>query len=373
MIKASMLLIFLCSIVSATEVQTAEKKELLIASINAHNLFDTEKDEGKDDWTYLSKNTPGKAEYCETIKNSYYRKSCKETNWNERRLKRKLISLRKLIKKGFERKPDIIALQEVENENVVKMLADFVGYDYHYVTDSADRRGIDVAILMNKVEGVEILNSIEHEVKGDFLVKPTRNVLELTLQVGEKKLSVFSNHWPSQAAPGKVRVGVAKLVMEVVKERLQDPNHHVVLTGDFNTIDNDHPHPFKDVLEVGDNALINIYEKFKRDRSISWDIKDQMPLGTYFYARNMEWNVLDNFFVSKNLMDKEGIDIELSSFRIIAPKFARTTYTYDQKKNDPKYGTTIMGVPKRYNHKIGFKILDSGYSDHFPVQLKVKF
>ncbi len=365
MFKTTILLILLCSVAGA--------HELLIASYNVHNLFDTEKDEGKDDWTYTSKDTPGKLEYCKGLSNPYYKKSCLETNWNERRLKRKFISIRKMLKKGFERMPDIVALQEVENDKVVGQLAEFIGYDLHYTTESADRRGIDVAFLVKKSEGMSVLNAIEHEVAGDFLVKPTRNVLELALDVHGKKLSVFSNHWPSQAAPSEVRVGVAKLVKEIVLERLKDPNHHVILAGDFNTINKDHPHPFKDVIEAGEGALINIYERFKSDRSIPWEVKDAMPLGTYFYKRNMEWNVLDNFFVSPNMLDGKGVEVELKSFKIVAPRFAKEDFIYDENRNSSLYGSVVVGVPKRYNHKVSYKILSAGYSDHFPIQIKVKF
>lgn len=386
MTKSLILLIALCVVFTAgasSDLLFPEKKkedqnqksanEIIIASYNVHNLFDTKKDEGKNDWSFLAKDFPGKIEYCKTLTNKYYKQTCLDTNWNSKRLKRKFIAIKKMITKGFSEMPDIIALQEVENDNVVAELAEFIGYDLSYTTNSADRRGIDVAIMVKKNKSFQILNAIEHDVKGEFLVKPTRNVIELVIAIGDEKLSVFSNHWPSQAAPSEVRVGVAKLVKEIVNERLQDPKHHVILTGDFNVINKDHPHPFKDVLEVGDNPMINVHQKFKRSRKVSRDIKDAQPLGTYFYKRNMEWNVLDNFFASKNLRDGSGMEIDIESFRIVAPRFSKKDFLYDRNRKSSLYGAFIPGIPKAYNTKVSLKILDAGYSDHFPVVVKVKF
>ena len=347
--------------------------ELLIASYNAHNLFDTEHDEGKDDWTFIAQGTPGKTEACNEVSNSYYRQKCLDTDWNEKKLRRKLHSLKRMLTRGFERLPDIVALQEVENESIVRRLGNETGYDQVFATNSPDRRGIDVALMVRSGSNLNVINTVEHTIQGEFLVKPTRNILEVVFSLGgEKTLSVFVNHWPSQAAPAAVRVGVAEILKSVITERLSNPNNHVVVTGDFNTIAKDHPHPFKDVIEKGEKGLINVHESFKRNRDIDVSIKKQMPLGTYFYARNMEWNVLDNFFVSKNLNDESGVEADLTSFRIVAPRFAKTRYRYDDRENI-HFGTVIRGVPKNYDHEVSSRLRDAGYSDHFPVVLKINY
>jgi hypothetical protein len=86
----------------------------------------------------------------------------------------------------------------------------------------------------------------------------------------------------------------------------------------------------------------------------------------------MAWNVLDRIFVDESLIDGKGMDIILSSYQIYAPTFITTTYEYTGKKAGYFKGSTIRRIPKRYNHSSKTK-KDAGYSDHFPVLIKLKF
>jgi len=334
--------------------------EIKIMNYNVENLFDTEHDEGKTDWEYLPIKSPLK-ENCKS--QGPYRRSCEETNWISSHLQAKLYQLRGVIMSQGSL-PDILTLEEVENENIVKTMAKLLGYRYYVMTNSPDKRGIDVAILFNEGK-IKYINYVERRLSDSHL--KSRNLLgaNFSLAGSREVLGVYVNHWPSQGKPSSARVGAAmdlrKLVDEVAS--YYPDNYHVVLAGDFNTIDQDKPHPFKEVIQdpKWDQRFFDAQDLFER---LNLRGKVNMPLASYFYSRERTWNKLDRFFVNKTLVDGKGVEIVQEWFRVIAPKFA--LYEYKSKYfPDPFY------VPLRSNHN-GDSPTTAGYSDHFPVVMKIR-
>lgn len=347
----------------------AKINEIELMTYNVENLFDTSKDEGKDDWTFLPNKTQGKKEQCQKIKNDKYKKECLGTDWNDKKLELKMNQIKRVVTRGKNKLPHLLALQEVENESVVSMLAKKLGFARSITTNGPDERGVDVALLVNESEDLKVVGFKEHIVSGETLKnKPTRPILEVELSLEDQKLFVFVNHWPSQSNPSLSRVEAAKTVMNRIAQIQKDnSNALIVVTGDFNTLDSDFPHPFKTVLQEG-GVLDNVNEMFMNDRSIEWKIKENMPLGTYFYYPKMQWNMLDYVFVSKNLFDKAGWDVDLNSFQIYAPAFATDSKIY--KKGHVKH-SVVAGAPKGYEHNAR-TAEKAGFSDHFPVLIKIK-
>src|SRR5690606_27904286 len=95
------------------------------------------------------------------------------------------------------------------------------------------------------------------------------------------------------------------------------------------------------------------------------------PLGTYFYGKSMQWNRLDRFFVSKNMLSKGGLQVDVKSYQIYAPKFITDNYEY-RHKTDNHYGSTVTGIPRRYEHNTT-RSSKAGFSDHFPIIVKIKY
>lgn len=343
---------------------------LKIMSYNAHNLFDHLHDLGKEDFTYTPIKTAGRKEYCETIQNERYKKDCLENNWTKEKVDLKLSQLTKVIKAAGHL--DVLVLVEVENENIVSQLAQKTGFSHFVMTNSPDKRGIDVALLYNENKFLKFESFKEHIMKGAyFSERPTRNILEANFKYAGKKLSIFGNHWPSQAAPGWVRTKVATTIKEVINQKINN-GEHIVMTGDFNVIPADHPHPFKDVLYTGENTrLFDVHQLHMAALAkIDFRLANKVPLGTYFYATKMEWNLLDRFFVSQNLIDDVEVEADIMSYKIFTPDFIKTSFTY-KYEGDYNYGTTINGIPFRSNHETTLED-EAGYSDHFPVILELK-
>ena len=93
-----------------------------------------------------------------------------------------------------------------------------------------------------------------------------------------------------------------------------------------------------------------------------------MAPGTYFFIRDMTWNILDRILVSRNLMDSKGLEADISSYRIHSERAISTEFRYTKGYNK---GSVIKGVPRNYdflNRNPGI----SGFSHHFPVSIKLK-
>jgi len=321
-------------------------KSFRVMSYNVQNLFDVQHDEGKNDFEFLPKSFKGKVKGCQKIKNDYYKKSCIKSNWTAKKLDLKLHQIKKVI--ALADYPEVIALSEVENENVVRMLAGIVGYKGVIVSKSLDARGVDVAFIYKSEKSLGLKFVEKKEVK----VKDTRSLLRLTFQEIKKKrrLHLFVNHWPSQGSPSKRRMMVSqKLEGMLTKLSKRD---FVMIMGDFNTLDRDRPHPFHEGFNKS-NSYIDLSKK--RDRN-------SIP-GSYFYGKEMAWNMFDRIFVSKNMKEL------VSDYKIISDQMLTGVYEYSYKKH-PLYGSRIIGIPKRYNFRAKKK-KHLGFSDHFPVIVKV--
>lgn len=368
-------------------------KSIKIMSYNAHNLFDTEHDAGKNDWEYLPKNYPGKKEACEQM-DEFYKKRCLESDWTAEKLELKVSQLTKVI--AHEKRPDILALSEVENKNAVLKLITKLGYNKFIITNSPDHRGIDVALAFDESADIKFIEAKEYLVDGtnQLKEKPTRNILEVVLEINKTMVSIFVNHWPSQGNPTINRVRAAEVLKRQINKRARkNKNHQFIAVGDFNTIDSDFPHPFKSVLLTdfqdprGDANkkkpianligkllnkpnIVDLHQLFMDSKDIDSSFKKALPKGTYFYRTDMTWNMLDKIFVSKNTLDNEKLSIDLMTYKIEMPSFATRDHEYTEADGHLN-ATIIRGIPFSSDHSTMDSSL-AGYSDHFPVSFEIK-
>lgn len=344
-----------------------------IMSYNVENFFDIQHDEGKNDWSLLPKKYPLKEEYCKhNNPQGPYLESCLKSNWNKYRYNLKLKNISKVIK---IENPDILGLVEIENEKVVADIAKETGFEKFFVTNSPDERGIDVALLLKNKDEYQYVSHREIILNFPELKKPTRNILEVKIIVnGPNKtypLFLYVNHWPSQNNPAISRLKTAETLMNIINEkRLENPETHFLLMGDFNVVDKDQPHAFTKAFFEVQNPLIDIQTSFMKSKLVTNDLKNALPKGTYFFSSNMEWNLLDHFFVTKNLNDDDGLEINLPTFNIVHHDFHSMNYKYTDRRYH-NYGTVIKGVPFRCDHQANFP-WTMGFTDHFPITIELK-
>ncbi|MGH8165896.1 MAG: endonuclease/exonuclease/phosphatase family protein, partial [Woeseiaceae bacterium] len=140
---------------STAEKAAVDAHTVTIMTFNVENLFDTRDDPGKDDRTYLPlarKQTEEHRTACAKVEVEHWRDQCLNWDWNEEILERKLsVVASTILQVDDGRGPDILALQEIENLNVLERLRKeylaAAGYRPAILLEGDDARGIDVAFL----------------------------------------------------------------------------------------------------------------------------------------------------------------------------------------------------------------------------------
>lgn len=314
---------------------------LKVMQYNAENFFDTVHDEGTNDYTYLpvkvKRSMPEQAEYCNSMTSRFYRDQCLNLDWNEEKFNKKVQNLSRVIK-SYDKSgtgPDIIVLQEVENINVLYKLISGglgrMGYHHPVLIEGDDSRGIDVGIISR----FPVISSRHHSVLHNGEILDTRGILEVVLDVNDKKVVVFANHWPSQNNPVDERIASAKLLARISEKRSEDL---IIAVGDFNTTASDNPSPYR--------HLKNFIDPEVEARKLNPNLNP----GTHYFRG--EWTSLDKIFIHKS----SSFTADYSSFEIMIRDFYMQT------------DASGVQIPVRSSAETG-----DGFSDHLPVKLHFNY
>ena len=256
----------------------------------------------------------------------------------------------------FDLNADILGLCEIENRKVLQMLNEnYPEKSYsivHY--ESPDLRGIDAALLYD-AEKFTIVDSYPIVIPfGDEA--PTRDILYINGTFNEATLHIFVNHWPSNYSGLERGTRRRSVVANVVRKTLdkilmEDDNANIILMGDFN--ESPISIAVKDVL----NTTINQEEVDDNPYQLWNTMAHIMGVengGTYKYRGND--NVIDQFIVSKGLIDENGLELYPTSVRVLNKD------KYRQQEGD------FTGYPFRF--WVGNNLL-GGYSDHMAIYCKL--
>ena len=212
---------------------------------------------------------------------------------------------------------DIVALCEIENEAILSELANKCGYEYHYLVEGNDERGINVA-MMSKLEAEYTSNrNMKVPYKGNPNYKFSRDCPVAKITLGDKNVYILINHLKSMLGdPIKTeqkRIAQVGGILDIIDRIYQtDKMPYIILTGDFNS------HRMTEPLNILQKAGLTI---------INYSYKES---SSYTHVYRGEKHDLDYFMIN---------DIVRDNLR----SFAMFTF-----------------------HKV-----DKKASDHYPVLLKV--
>jgi hypothetical protein len=254
--------------------------------------------------------------------------------------------------------PDLLGVCEVENDYVLERLIDALDpLNRNYAIahhDMSDRRGIDVAFIYDR----DLFNAEDQF--SYFIVKrsATRDLFQVNFRTtnADKLLIVIGNHWPSRSGgqldsePYRIIAGETLAYFHERIRSIHGQNVAVIAMGDFN----DEPYD----RSLSEYALAErIRSKVSRARNpkfynLMWDFLGER-IGSHYY--NNIPNVLDQFLVSK------GIVTASSGIRLL-----------DNTTEIVRFSEMIGpgGAPIRFGR--GNSINRDGYSDHFPIAVKVR-
>jgi endonuclease/exonuclease/phosphatase family metal-dependent hydrolase len=358
------------------------KNELMVASYNIENLFDTLPDATVKDGTQLSAGgvppppmtSAGFAAHQFTPDGDY--------KWTDAKLAKNLANLGQSIRSMNGGKgPDILALNEVENASVVAKLRDEALGDLGYTTlchlDTEDKRGIDNAILSkHPMIGEPELHTVHKP--GDPLWKDqkTRGILEATFDVGGTPLTVLVNHWPAGLSWKErelQREDVGKQLRAIIEAKLAiDPDAEIIALGDFNANPTEtgkglgasgdpesvkgKKAPVYGTLACLADQLLAAKGKAPSRSLAAVDalLKSDGPaMGTHYDSWSKKWNALDQIFVSRGLLDDQGLSWVPGSTQI-----ARSATISEGGKPRSTFPS----------EKYGEHTVESiGVSDHYPL------
>ena len=310
--------------------------EFSVMTLNVDNLFDTIDDEGKDDKAYLpieAKQSDKHKRSCNSIRVKSWKNECLYLDWDEDNKNSKLSNLVSSIISYDQSGPDILALQEVENMNILNQLYKLLkpyGYSEIQLLEGNDYRGIDTAIISK----FKSLDARLHYITftGEFENKDTRPILDITLDVNGKKLKIYNVHFPSGFHDVSMRLDSLNALQKLLKSH----NYPSVALGDFN-------------VNTTEDSKLRIYEAQENVWSVAHLKGCDNCKGSYYYNYLKKWEFLDSIFLSKD----RGISYMFDSIDV-----HRTIYN--------AYEDT--GKPRDFNPKT-----KKGVSDHLPVVAKIKF
>ncbi|MFD2551288.1 endonuclease/exonuclease/phosphatase family protein [Bizionia sediminis] len=277
-----------------------------------------------------------------------------ERPWSQKRYFKKLTNLGFAISKiGVNQTnnlPSIIGLAEVENEQVVTDLLNtpaLKNTPYNCIHfNSEDTRGMDVAFVYNQAD-FTVTKWESVPVKLPLVAQSKRNTRDILLVSGLLKgqpISILVNHWPSrrdgapQTEPN--RMAAAKSVCHIIN-RIKETHRHpfVIVMGDFN--DDPHCKSMYALLEA--HHLHNPFKLLYSYRQ-----------GSYYNQKR--WHLFDQVLLSPAFLTGSESSLKFKEAGIFNAAFLKAEHGPHKKAPLPTYS--------------GYKYM-GGYSDHFPVFIKL--
>jgi predicted extracellular nuclease len=260
---------------------------------------------------------------------------------------------------GGMQSPALVGLAEVENDSVLYDLtrrSPLRAQQYKFIiTDSPDRRGINVALLYQRHQ-FKLLEHNEYEIIfRNRNTRPTRNILHAVGEViNGDTLDVFVCHFPSrwggQRETEPLRIEAAALLRQKVDSLfVVRQSANIIIMGDFN----DYPNDRSMAQTLGAGRINNRPDSYVLYNMFLHRMREK-NFGTYKFQG--QWGVIDHFIVSGNLLkNNHSIQVKDREAHIFKADFL---FEPDEAHGGRKPFRTNLGP--RY---IG------GFSDHLPIYI----
>jgi endonuclease/exonuclease/phosphatase family metal-dependent hydrolase len=328
----------------------ADTRAVTIMTFNVENLFDNIDDPGKDDKAYLAIGDKQSAEHkaaCAEVEVPFWREQCLNWDWSDAIVDRKLTAIANaILQVDAGRGPDILALQEVENINIlerlrIEYLAD-AGYHPAILIEGQDERGIDLAFL-SRFESVTPPQLHAISFADDFPQrdKDTRGILQADFQLADGTvLTGYAVHFPAPYHPTEMRIAAYDQLNQLLSTLPAE--RPVFAAGDFNTTSTE-------------DREKNMLDRFARPYwTVTHDAGCGDCKGTNYYSRDDNWSFLDMILWSPSRDTSEHSAWQLRE---------NSTYIANRAGGQVRDN----GTPARFTLPDG-----AGVSDHWPVVMTIE-
>lgn len=327
--------------VLGSPLQAETGHQIQVMTYNVENLFDTQHDQGKEDYTYLplsEKNSnPEVQRYCEGVQDKNWKRDCFELDWSEEVINVKMERIAQVILAAGAngQGPDVVVLPEVENINILNRLNEHLqsaGYQSVVLLEGEDERGIDVGMLS------KLPLAKEPQLHRAAIDEKTRGILEASFILpNSQRLTIFGVHFPSPHNPTENRIQSFKQLNALGKQATATSDI-VMAAGDFNV-----------TRDESDKVMKNVANPVWR---VSHFEGCGSCEGTNYFPRGNSWSFLDAIL----LFRKDGEDSPSSTFDNKSIHVVRSQ----------DYQVNREGRPVRFD-----PVKKTGVSDHLPMSAAI--
>lgn len=281
-------------------------------------------------------------------------------NWDERKYKNKLFKIAhvfRLIKEKNGVLPFIIGLAEVSGRKVLEELVEIEPFHSQYGIihyNSMDERRVDVALLYDKSK-IEVIHSetitffFEITNKNIEYYDTTRDVLYSKLKYKGEVINVFVAHLPSKREKN-INQSKRDFILNEIHNRILNivnaQKEHVVLCGDFNE-------------NPDDENLINILYDTHHNKVLENPFSELFSNGNYSTFHYKSGLLFDQIILSKSFFNvQNNMNLLFQGAEVFSSeKISSRNRKFANRPFRTYSGTRYLG----------------GYSDHFPVLVKLNY
>lgn len=305
---------------------------------------------------------------------SEYREYNPQNGWESEQFHARMIELTKVIESSYPGCPDILLLQEVENQNVLDSWNDRYLKNHGYTTVLAvppAGRAITTGVISRlPLEEVRVHS---YQLEGYSQARP---IQELLFSHPSGLVRVFNNHWKSKLGGARQTEPMRRAAAAAINTRLHElrstnQTEPVIIVGDLNEELDEYaigggviptalmPIELAANLDASELPRTLVYWPLPVNGEVEpTPVAGVVPLfspwpsseseGSYFYDGS--WRKIDHVFMNLSLFD--GTGWEWKHFRVVKEEDMLNSY----------------GTPKGWNPVSGV-----GFSDHLPLLLLLEY
>ena len=286
-----------------------------------------------------------------------------EGEWTYDSFSRKSAALADVITASVPGGPDIVVLQEIENDNALQHLNEeslkASGYMFRLFFPTENS-----AVGCGVLSRLPISAALNHAINSGGQIGG-RNISELHFVLdGEEELCLFINHWKSKLGGAEetelIRIAASMLLRQLMNEAVSlNPDALVMAAGDFNESYDE----FDRIKGLYRTAIMNSADGTAGGSVMCCISVDELTVnpdagfynpwldtscsGSYYYSG--AWETIDQFFLNSCFFNGSGWNF--SAFRTVVLDF----------------NSAADGTPLQWRSSEG-----SGCSDHFPIIIELK-
>lgn len=353
----------------ANLVEEVAANEFTVVAYNAENIFD-QVDEDRNstygDYRIAANSSGASSNYGQPV--TFEGQSMSFTDVKLRGIRKVLLGIDPLG-------PEIVALEEIESAQIMQTLhtltrdLGYVASEFSGWVPGEAPNAIGTGILSKFPIRSKTLLSVPYPPNVEQRDEPIRPIFKVVLNVNNKNLTVYINHWRSQAGPESLRKAAATVIeADLTTELAANPALDYLIVGDLNSSYNEartmepasndtgSTSGINDVLHAqGNESLLLGNTAAKYNFHYEHDAAERKT----HYDSHYGWACFDHMIGGNGLYDMKGITYVDNSFTV--PSLFNRTLGFIFEAN----GTTKRWKSRKQGqvttHEVG------GFSDHVPL------